>query len=197
MSDRGQLVVVSGPSGAGKSTVISKAVSVTDKLRFSISATTRAPRSGEAHGREYFFVDRDEFIRMIDGAELLEYAEYVGNYYGTPKAQVLDFLDRGVSVVLDIEVCGAMQVKRAMPDAVMVFLVPSSFSELEKRLRGRNKDSSEVIAGRISKAKAEYGHIPEYDYIIINDDTDEAVNELLSIITAEKCKTAKRIKSIT
>ena len=195
-TDRGRLIVVSGPSGAGKSTVISSVMSKRDDLAFSVSATTRAPRQGEVDGKDYFYISREKFQEMIENNEFLEYAQYVGNYYGTPRQAVEERLAQGTTVILDIEVQGAANVRKSMPDAVTVFLIPPSFEELEKRLRGRNKDSEEKIRGRLEQAKCEYAQAPNYDYIVINDDADVAAKEFDSIITAEKCRTAGRIKYI-
>ena len=191
--DAGKLLVVSGPSGAGKSTVIHKVMAGRDDIRFSVSATTRAPREGEVDGRDYFFLDRDRFEQMIREDAFLEHAQYVGNYYGTPAAPVLENLRNGVNVILDIEVQGASNVRRAMPEAVTVFLAPPSFEALEKRLRGRGLDSEEKIRQRLIRAREEYLEIPKYDYIVINDDADEAAEELAAILLAEQCKTADRL----
>ncbi|MEG0035799.1 MAG: guanylate kinase, partial [Oscillospiraceae bacterium] len=140
MNDQGKLIVVSGPSGAGKSTVISRVMKRDKSMVFSVSATTRQPRSGEQHGIDYYFVDRTKFEGMIANNELLEYAQYVGNYYGTPKAPVLENIKNGISVVFDIEVQGATQIKQQYPEAILIFLIPSEFSQIEKRLRGRASD---------------------------------------------------------
>lgn len=191
--DAGKLLVVSGPSGAGKSTVIHKVMTGRDDIRFSVSATTRAPREGEVDGRDYFFLDRDRFEQMIREDAFLEHAQYVGNYYGTPAAPVLENLRNGVNVILDIEVQGASNVRRVMPEAVTVFLAPPSFEALEKRLRGRGLDSEEKIRQRLIRAREEYLEIPKYDYIVINDDADEAAEELAAILLAEQCKTADRL----
>ena len=191
--DRGKLIVVSGPSGAGKSTVINKVMSGRNDLHFSVSATTRAPREGEVDGVNYYFLEREKFREMIANEEFLEYAEYVENFYGTPVAPVKENLEKGNSIILDIEVQGAANVRRVMPEAVTVFLTPPNFEELEKRLRARGKDSEEVILGRLSRAREEYREISKYDYIVINDDLDEAAEELSAIILAEQCRTADRI----
>ncbi|MGI5935264.1 MAG: guanylate kinase [Oscillospiraceae bacterium] len=193
-TERGKLFVVSGPSGAGKSTVISRVMAARDDVVFSVSATTREPREGEVHGVNYFFIDRRKFREMIDNDEFLEYAEYVKNFYGTPRKAVMEKLASGLNVILDIEVQGAVQVRERMPEAVTIFLTPPSFKELEFRLRNRHQDSEEMIKSRLERAKSEYESAGNYDYIVINEDPDVAASELSSIITAELCRTAERIK---
>lgn len=191
--NRGKLIVVSGPSGAGKSTVIGKVMQSRPDLRFSVSATTRVPREGEVDGVDYYFLDREKFQAMICNGELLEYAEYVGNFYGTPVGPVKENLDQGNSVILDIEVQGAANVRKVMPEAVTVFLTPPNFEMLEMRLRSRDKETEEMILGRLARARVEYQEISRYDYIVINEDADEAAEELRAIILAEQCRTADRI----
>lgn len=190
---RGTLLVVTGPSGAGKGTVLGRVLPAFDGLHYSISATTRQPRPGEVDGKSYYFLTHERFRAMIAGDELLEYAEYVGNYYGTPAAPVELELAAGNDVVLEIEVQGALMVKQKRPDAVLVFIIPPDFSLLEQRLRGRGSEPDDVIARRLEKARSEYKSGDRYDYIVVNDDLDEAVKELTSIITAQRCKTEKRI----
>jgi guanylate kinase len=193
MNNRGKLIVISGPSGAGKSTVIAKAMERNTQMRFSVSATTRAPRPGEVDGKNYFFVSGERFEEMVSAGEMLEHACYVGNCYGTPKAAVEDMLGSGYDVVLDIEVQGAFQVKERMPEAVMIFLLPGSFDELCRRLTGRGTETEERIQNRLKRAKDELRFVKDYDYIVINNDPAVAADELCSIITAEKCKKADRI----
>lgn len=192
MSDCGKLIVVSGPSGAGKSTVISRVMEAEKDIVFSVSATTRKPRAGEQEGVDYYFTDSEHFCRMIENGELLEHAQYVENYYGTPKAPVTANLEKGLSVLFDIEVQGAMQIKSCCPEAILIFVIPSDFSEIEKRLHARGTDSEEKIKQRIKTARFEYSMALNYDYIVINDDPDSAANEIKSIITAEKCKAEER-----
>jgi len=191
MRDKGLLIIFSGPSGTGKSTVISKLMELRDDIRFSVSATTRAPRAGEEDGKHYFFKTRDEFLGMIGNNAFLEYAEYVGNFYGTPADPVDKNLKDGYNVLLDIEVQGAMQVMERRPDAVSVFLSPPSLDVLEDRLRSRGTDSEEKILGRLEAAKNELSKMDHYSYVIINDNIDVAAKELNAIITAEKCRSDK------
>ena len=190
--EHGKLIVVSGPSGAGKSTVIARLMREDPDVVFSVSATTRPPRAGEIDGKSYFFVTREKFQSMVENGELLEHAEYVGNCYGTPKAPVLASLKAGKSVLFDIEVQGAAQIKAQCPEAILIFVVPSDFSQIEKRLRARGTDSEEKIQGRLMQARRECERATNYDYVVLNDDPDRAADEMRSIITAEKCKMANR-----
>ncbi len=184
MTERGKLLVLSGPSGVGKSTVLKKVMEHWENMEFSVSATTRAPRPGEVDGKDYFFVSRERFNEMIENGELLEHAEFVGNCYGTPKSQVLERLDNGVTVVLDIEVQGAAQVKALMPEALTVFLAPPSLEALEQRLRGRGTETEETIRSRLETARKELLLAPTYDHIVVNDDVDRAAAELEAILRA-------------
>lgn len=186
--ERGQLIVLSGPSGVGKSTVIAELFSQRSNIYFSVSYTTRQPRVGEQDGVNYNFVSREEFERMIADDELLEYAEYVDNYYGTSIKLIWEKLDAGIDVLLDIEVQGAAKVRARCPDALFIFIIPPSFEELSRRLHRRNTDSEDVIAGRLAKARQEFREIPKYDYLVINDKVANAVHEIEAILTAAECR---------
>lgn len=190
---RGELIVLSGPSGVGKSTVIADLLRARPEIYFSVSFTTRSPRTGEVNGVNYHFVSREEFERMISAGELLEYAEYVGNYYGTSLKIIREKLESGTDVLLDIEVQGAAEVRSKCPDAVTIFIVPPSLDELSRRLHGRNTDAEDVIAHRLEKAKEECREIGNYDYVVVNHDISAASREIQTILDAERCRTHKRI----
>lgn len=191
--EKGQLIVLSGPSGVGKSTVIAELLGQRNNIHFSVSYTTRQPRVGEQNGVNYNFVSREEFEGMIQRDELLEYAEYVNNYYGTSLKVIQEKLDAGIDVLLDIEVQGAAKVRSRCPDALFIFIIPPSFEELSRRLHGRHTDGEDVIAGRLQKAREEYKEIPHYDYLVVNDKVSEAAAEIISILVAEGCRTRNRI----
>ena len=194
--ERGQLIVLSGPSGGGKSTVIAELFAQRSNIYFSVSYTTRQPRVGEQDGVNYNFVSREEFERMIADDELLEYAEYVDNYYGTSMKLIQEKLDAGIDVLLDIEVQGAAKVRARCPDALFIFIIPPSFEELSRRLHRRNTDSEEVIAGRLAKARQEFREIPKYDYLVINDKVANAVHEIEAILTAAECRVSSRSRML-
>ena len=186
MSERGLLIVFSGPSGVGKGTVRQEIFSTPDhKFEYSVSMTTRAQRPGEVDGKDYFFRSREEFEELIRKGQMLEYAEYVGNYYGTPLTYVNETLDKGIDVLLEIEVQGALQVKKKVPDAVFIFLTPPDLNELQERLIGRGTDSEEVIAQRIERAREEIALMSEYDYAIVNDEVPLAAERVKRVIEAE------------
>ena len=186
MSERGLLIVFSGPSGVGKGTVRQEIFSTPDhKFEYSVSMTTRAQRPGEVDGKDYFFRSREEFEELIRNGQMLEYAEYVGNYYGTPLTYVNETLDKGIDVFLEIEVQGALQVKKKVPDAVFIFLTPPDLNELQERLVGSGTDSEEVIAQRIERAREEIALMSEYDYAIVNDEVPLAAERVKRVIEAE------------
>ncbi len=191
---RGRLFIVSGPSGAGKSTVLTALLERRENARFSISATTRPMREGEIDGVHYHFVSEETFRAWIAEDDFLEYAEYVGHFYGTPRKFVEAALDAGQDILLDIEIQGAMQVKERMPDAVKIFIGPPSWEELERRLVSRGTNTKEDIEKRLVRAKVEAQAACTYDYFVINDTVENAVRELDAIITAEHCKPKARMK---
>lgn len=186
MTERGLLIVFSGPSGVGKGTVRQEIFSTPDhKFEYSVSMTTRQKRLGEVDGVDYFFRTREEFEELIKNGQMLEYAEYVGNYYGTPLTYVNETLDKGIDVFLEIEVQGALQVKKKVPDGVFIFLTPPDLDELKDRLLGRGTDSEEVIRQRIERAKEEIALMREYDYAVVNDEVPLAAERVKRIIEAE------------
>ncbi|MDD3165068.1 MAG: guanylate kinase [Oscillospiraceae bacterium] len=187
---KGVLLVLSGPSGVGKSTAVAELMRHRPQLRFSISATTRPARPGEMDGVHYYFKSRAEFDAMVARGALLEHAEYVGNGYGTPAAPVDKLLCEGYDVLLDIEVQGAMQVKRARPDAVLVFLAAPSFEELERRLNGRGDTAPELVQRRLETARREFQFADRYDYLVVSDKVEKTAGELDAIFTAEHCRTS-------
>ncbi len=192
---KGILIVISGPSGSGKGTVIKRLMELDRSFVYSVSATTRAPREGEKNGVNYYFIDKDDFRRRIDADMMLEYAEYCGNYYGTPKKEVNENLAKGRSVILEIEVAGAMQIKKKCPDAVLLMITPPDYATLEARLRGRGDDvPEEVIRKRLDTAKVELSHLSEYDYVVVNGDNmvDTAAHDIIGVVEAEKLRVARQ-----
>ena len=182
MSNRkGIIIVVSGFSGAGKGTLMKELTKKYDNYALSVSATTRNPRPGEVNGREYFFVSNEEFEKLIKENGLIEHAGYVDHYYGTPRKFVEDKLSQGIDVILEIEIQGALQIREQYPDAVLLFVMPPSVAELEKRLRGRGTETEEVILQRLKRAKEESVGIEKYDYLVINDDLEKCTERLHSI----------------
>ncbi len=184
MNRKGIIIVVSGFSGAGKGTIMKALTAKYDQYALSVSATTRSPREGEVNGREYFFITNEEFEKLIEEDGLIEHAKYVNHYYGTPRKYVEDKLAQGIDVILEIEIQGALQIKKQYPDAVLLFVMPPSAQELEKRLRGRGTEPDEVIHGRLLRAKEEGQGIDEYDNIVINDIVDACVEQMHGIIKA-------------
>ena len=192
MNRRGVLTVISGPSGVGKGTVIKRLFEIEDNLYFSVSATTRKPRPGEIDGVHYSFKTKEEFEHDIETGEMLEYAIFNGNYYGTPRSAIEQSLSEGKDVVLDIEIQGAKNVKKILPESALVYLLPPDIEELKRRLIGRNTEDAETIAGRLHTAHAELNEAPEiYNYFIVNDLVDNAAMKIKDIIEGERCsKTA-------
>lgn len=188
MNTQGLLLVLSGPSGAGKGTICHKIIEQDKSVNLSISVTTRSPRPGEEHGHNYYFISREEFQEMIAKNSLLEWAKVYDNFYGTPRQWVENKLSNGEDVLLEIDIQGALQVKEGFPECVLVFIVPPSISELQARLIRRGTDSSQVIEKRLQCVEGELQNIPRYDYIVVNDFLEAAVNQVRCIITAEKCK---------
>ena len=187
---RGLLLILSSPSGAGKSTLARRLMEWDPSLRFSVSATTRAPRLGEVDGREYYFKSRPDFEAMVATGEMLEHAEVFGNFYGSPKGPVEAAMTEGRDTLFDIDWQGGQQIRNSAlgRDVVSVFVLPPSIAELERRLRGRAQDSDEVIAGRMAKSQSEISHWAEYDYVIVNNDIDMAFKDLLTILQAERMR---------
>ena len=195
--NRGILVVLSGFSGSGKGTVVKEIMKkYSDQYALSISATTRAPRPGETDGIEYFFKTREEFEAMIAGDELVEYAQYVSNYYGTPKADVEQQLSAGKDVILEIEIQGALKVKEKFPETLLMFMTPPDADELKRRLIGRGTETMEVIESRLSRAVEEAQGIEEYDYLLINDQLEECVEQFHNIVTNEKSRVFRNLENI-
>jgi len=193
MQNKGTLVVISGPSGSGKGTVVKRLREIMPEVSLSVSATTRAPREGEADGREYYFITRDDFEDMVAQGEILEFTSYCGNYYGTPKKEAERITGEGKDLILEIEVDGASQIKRLVPDSVTIMLIPPSISILEKRLRGRGTETEQVIANRLARAREEIKLAPTYDYVVVNEDEgiDECAEAIRNIIRAERNKSAR------
>ena len=192
--DKGMLVVISGFSGSGKGTLMKGLMQNYDYYSLSISATTRSPRPGEEEGREYFFVDRERFLNMIQNGELLEYARYVDNYYGTPKSYVEQELAKGKDVILEIEMQGALKIKAKYPDSVLVFITPPTVEELIRRLRNRGTETEEIICKRLEKAAMEAEGIEAYDYILVNDNLDKTVKHLNYLIQDQHMRVSNQIK---
>lgn len=186
LPEKGILIVLSGFSGAGKGTLVKKLLETYDNYALSISMTTRAPRPGEEEGVHYFFTDREHFEEQIAVDGLIEYAQYCGNYYGTPRAYVEEQLSAGRNVLLEIEIQGALKVKELFPESLLLFVTPPSGAELERRLRGRGTETEEVIASRLARASEESEGMEAYDYIVINDDLETCVEELHHIVEAAR-----------
>ena len=190
---KGILIVLSGPSGTGKGTVGKGMRGKNKNVYFSVSATTRKPRNNEVDGKDYYFMSRDEINDIIDSGNMLEHAQYCGNIYGTPKKAIIDQLNKGKDVLLDIDVQGGAQVKEKMPDCISIFLLPPSLKVLEQRLRDRKTDSEENIKKRLKAAVKELDQVKNYDYLVVNDDLDSCVDDILHILNSEKLKTFRMI----
>jgi len=199
MIEKGSLIVISGPSGSGKGTILNEYNQKykDEKTVYSVSATTRLPRDGEEDGVNYFYITKEEFENKISQNGFLEYARYCDNYYGTPKKAVMDALEQGINVILEIETVGAMNVKRAYPEAVLVFVLPPSFEELKCRLTGRGTEEADVIEKRLETAKKELALATEYDYVIINDSFEKAACEFDTVIRSQRLKTINNKNTIT
>jgi guanylate kinase len=181
--NKGRLFVISGPSGTGKGTICKELIK-DDKIRLSVSMTTRNPREGEVHGVSYYFAIKEEFLQKIEAGGFLEYAEVFGNYYGTPKMEVLELLEKGIDVLLEIDVQGALQIKEVYPEAVLVFILPPSMEELRARLTGRGTETQDVVERRLGEAAKEISYVKHYDYAVINDDLEEAIENVKTVIKA-------------
>lgn len=196
MKNKGLLLVISGFSGAGKGTVMKEIMKKYDDYALSVSATTRSPREGEVDGREYFFKTVEQFKQMINENKLIEYANYVGNYYGTPKEYVESHLEAGKNVILEIEIQGALNIKKLYPDAVLMFIMPPDAKELESRLRGRGTEDEKTVHARLMRATEEAEGVEAYDYIVINDDVTKCAERINNIVICEKSKASNNLDVI-
>ncbi len=185
--NKGLLIVVSAPSGCGKGTILSEVLK-DDRFYYSVSATTRSPRLGEVNGVTYHFITKQDFEERIKNNAMLEYAEYCGNYYGTPKKEIDEMREQGKNVILEIEVQGAMKVREICPDAVFIFVLPPSIAELERRLKKRSTETDDVIAQRVSQARSEIELARKYDYVVVNAALEDAINDFKTVIKAEELK---------
>ena len=195
MTEKGRLIVFSAPSGCGKGTML-RHILKKEGFRCSVSATTRQPRRDEKDGENYYFITREEFEKKISENAFLEYAEYCGNFYGTLLSEVDDYIEKGINVILEIEVQGAMKIREKRPDALFIFIAPPSVKELRRRLKKRNTETNEVIEKRIAEASGEIAKSVNYDYIIVNDELQDAVNDFFAVVRAETLKTENSAESV-
>ncbi len=191
---QGQLIVVSGPSGAGKDTIVTKLLQKNDNIWLSVSSTSRAPREGEEEGVNYFYLTRKDFEKKIKEDYFLEYAEYAGNYYGTPKEKMLEKIEKGIDVILVIEIQGAKKIKELVPEAIFIFIMPPSEKELLKRLKNRKTEEKEKIVERFNIAYKEINEVSKYNYVVVNDELEDAVDKVEAIIKAEKCRVDRLLR---
>ena len=194
--NKGRVYIISGPSGSGKDSVMKKVFEREPNLAFSISSITRAMRPGEIEGEKYNFISRERFEEMIANDELLEHNVFVGNYYGTPKAPVLKCIENGQDMLIEVDVNGAVQIREKMPEVISIFVLPPSLEILKKRLTGRGTDSQDVIDKRLNEALREIESAKDYDYIVVNDDLEQAVNDFISILSTDKFKTDRNLELI-
>ena len=193
---QGLLYVLSGPSGCGKGTVVRELLDRNENIFLSVSATTRSPRSGEVHGQHYYFLSKEQFEEQIAADGMLEHANYCGNYYGTPKEAVMKMCRDGKDVILEIEVQGALQIKKKCPEAVLIFILPPSLEELSRRLIDRNTEDMDTVYKRLSKSTEEMQYAKEYDYTVVNDTVLETVNQIVAIMEAEKFRSKRMLPVI-
>lgn len=193
---KGKTFIICGPSGVGKGTVVSRLMEADPTLYFSVSATTRAPRAGEADGVHYHFLTRERFQEWIYAGDFLEHAQFVGNFYGTPRRYVDEAMDQGRDVLLDIEIQGAEQIHQKRPEAVRIYIAPPSWEELERRLTGRGTEDGEKIRSRLARGREEFAAARDFDYLVINDTVEHAAAEIRAIMTAEHCRPAERAAQI-
>lgn len=187
MKNKGLLIVISGPSGAGKGTICKEIIG-RNEVWVSVSATTRSPREGEIHGKSYYFLNKEDFLKKINEGNFLEYAEVYGNFYGTPKESVMEKLDEGMDVILEIDIQGALKVKETYPEGVFIFILPPSMEELKNRIINRGSETPESLMTRFESAYKELNYVSKYNYAVVNDDVDKATQKIEYIINAEKCR---------